>query len=203
MMSGNNPVLEVIYKRRAVRKFKDDGVSVELIDAIVSAGRMAPSAINKQPWRFYIIQNKEHIAELSHSILSSSKWQLLKAGVKEAVNVLLNPSSFKLRDGIKFMNEEDPIFHGAPLVILLTAPKNNEWAALDIGMCAQNMMLTATSFGIASCPVGLAKFIENTNEPEKLGISDSETILLAIILGYADEEPELHARKTDNVIYVD
>lgn len=203
MSDFENEILEKIYQRRAVRKYKDKPVQKELIDKIIAAGRMAPTAINKQSWKFYVFRTKDRIAALSDAVLSSSKWQMLKAGLKEAVHFMLHPSSFKLSDGIKFMSENDPVFHGAPVVILLTAPKNNEWAALDIGMCAQNMMLAAASYNLASCPIGFAKLLDNTDEPSKIGISDSETIHLAIIIGYADETPELHPRKTDNVMYVD
>lgn len=202
MTEFDNKVIEIIYKRRAVRKYKDVPVQKELIDKIIAAGRMAPTAINKQSWKFYVFRNKERIATLSDAILSSSKWQMFKEGMKEALHFMLHPSSFKLSDGIKFINEKDPVFHCAPVVILITAPKNNEWAALDIGMCAQNMMLAAVSYGLASCPIGFAKMLENTSEPPKIGVSESEMIHLALIIGYADEEPELHSRKTDNVYYV-
>lgn len=203
MTDNGNSVMETIYNRRAVRRFKDTPVPAEMIDKIIAAGRMAPSAINKQPWKFYVFRNREKIAALSASIRSSSKWQMLKAGMKEAVHALLHPSSFKLSDGIKFMNEDDPIFHGAPVVILLTSPRRSDWAALDLGMCAQNMMLAAHSLGLATCPVGLAKFIENTSEPGNIGIGEDETVQLAIIMGYAAEVPEMHPRRTDNVKYID
>jgi nitroreductase len=203
MNQHDNPVLQAIFQRRATRKFKSDPVSVEHINAIISAGRMAPSAINKQPWRFYVLHTPDRIRQISEIIRSSSKWQMMKIGLKEAVHALLNPSSFKLSDGIKFFNEEDPIFHKAAVAVVITAPKSSEWAALDIGMCAQNMMLAAHSLGLSTCPVGLAKFIENTDAMEQMGISNDETVHLAVIIGYADEAPELHERKTDNVKFVD
>ena len=41
---------KTIYERRAVRRYKDKPVDRKLIEQVLDAGRMAPSAMNKQPW---------------------------------------------------------------------------------------------------------------------------------------------------------
>ncbi len=195
--------IETIYERRAIRKFKTTEVSKEILNEILNAGRMAPSAMNKQPWKFYVLSSPTTIARFSKAIISESKFTMLKAGVKEAIHHILHPGSFHLKDGIEFMKQEDPIFHGAPLVVFISSPRSSEWAQLDVGMCAQNMMLAAKSLGVDSCPVGLAKFIEQTKEYEAMGIPSSEKIDLALLFGYADEVPVFHERKTDNVTFLD
>ena len=50
---NTNDTIKIIYERRAVRKYKDISVEKNLIEQIIDTGRMAPSAINKQPWKFY------------------------------------------------------------------------------------------------------------------------------------------------------
>ena len=54
-----NEVLKIIYARRAVRKYNDKPLDRKIIEELLDAGRMAPSAINKQPWKFYILTKKE------------------------------------------------------------------------------------------------------------------------------------------------
>jgi nitroreductase len=195
-----NATLQTIYDRRAVRKFKDKAIDRETINHLIDAGRMAPSGMNRQPWRFYVVTDKKLISTMSKEIAKVSVKQIAKISLKEITKSILqylhSPHDFK------FMNASDFIFHGAPLVIFLTAPRENEWAALDIGMCSQNMMLAAKSLGLESCPIGLAKFIEETESISRLGISKSETVLLALIFGYGDETPEVHERKKDNVFFV-
>ena len=56
-----NEVLTTIYDRRAVRKFKDKAVEKTIIEDLIDAGRMAPSAINNQFWKFYVLTKKEDI----------------------------------------------------------------------------------------------------------------------------------------------
>lgn len=44
-----------IYDRRSIRKYQDKEVSMELIEQIIDAARrMAPSAKNRQPWKYIV-----------------------------------------------------------------------------------------------------------------------------------------------------
>ena len=52
-------ILDVIKSRHSVRKFTDQPVSDEDLNAILEAARWAPSGTNKQPWHFIIIKNKD------------------------------------------------------------------------------------------------------------------------------------------------
>lgn len=195
-----NEVLKTIYERRAVRKYKDDPVDRTLIEQLLEAGRMAPSAINKQPWKFYVLTKKDDIAEFSKAIAKASTKVFLKSGLKNIVKTAY--SAFHLSHGVDFLKVEDPIFHGAPVVVFITSQKDNEWAALDIGMCSQNMMLAAKSLGLESCPVGLGKFVEQTDMYSRLNIPPSETVNLALIFGYGNENPEVKERIKNNVLYL-
>jgi nitroreductase len=122
-------------------------------------------------------------------------------GIKEVVKSIVSGIT-NLSHGIDFLMSKDPVFHEAPVVVFITAPKDNEWAALDIGMCSQNMMLAAKSLGLDSCPIGFGKFVEKTKSYSKLNIPSDDRVQLAIIVGYGDETPEVHKRKKDNVFYI-
>lgn len=179
-----NETLTTIYQRRAVRKYKETPVDKVLIEQIIDAGRMAPSAMNRQLWKFYVLTDRELISSLSPLI------------VKVANKVL------SWAHGVDHSKTSDIIFHNAPVVIFITGPKKNPWVALDIGMCCQNMMLAAKSLGLDTCPIGFAKFLEKTDKISLLGMSPSEQIHLALIVGYGDESPLVHERKKDNVKFI-
>ncbi len=196
-----NGTLKTIYKRRAVRKYKDKPVERNLIEQVIDAGRMAPSAINMQPWKFYVLTDKALIKSFSKEIGSAAAKGMIKSGVKNIVKTAI--SGFRLAHGLDFLKEKDAVFHGAPVVIFITAPKDNEWASLDIGMCSQNMMLAAKSLGLDTCPIGMAKYVEGTESYSKLKIPKSEQVHLAIVLGYGNETPPVHERKRDNVFFVE
>jgi nitroreductase len=50
--------MDIIYKRRSIRKFTSRPVSPELINSFIKAGMNAPSAGNEQPWHFVIIDDR-------------------------------------------------------------------------------------------------------------------------------------------------
>ncbi|HAK45708.1 MAG TPA: nitroreductase [Spirochaeta sp.] len=52
-----NGLLPAIENYRTIRLFSDEAVSDEIIESILEAGRRAPSAKNRQPWRFVLITN--------------------------------------------------------------------------------------------------------------------------------------------------
>lgn len=194
----SNETLKTIFERRAVRKYRPDMISDDLLEKVINAGRMAPSAMNGQPWKFYIVTHKDTIASFSREIAKVASEAMLNAAIRypvKAIKSLLHASSGQI--------SEEAIFHGAPVVIFITSPKDNEWAGLDTGMCAQNMMLAAKSLGLDSCPIGFAKFVEQTPVYHRLEVPDSEQVLLAVILGYGDENPEPHPRVTNNAIFID
>ena len=58
---------EVLSKRRSIRKYKETLIQRETILKILEAARVAPSASNKQPWHFIVVENKETIKQLAKS----------------------------------------------------------------------------------------------------------------------------------------
>ena len=57
-------VKEALLKRRSIRKFEDTPVKEEDILELLHAGMSGPSAVNKRPWEFYVVTNKEKLLEL-------------------------------------------------------------------------------------------------------------------------------------------
>jgi len=196
-----NEIIKTICERRAVRKYTDQAVSKEMIEKLLDAGRMAPSAMNRQPWKFYILTSKEDIKLLSGEIVKVGMKSITEMSLKSVANAVVSGITH-LSHGIDFLTAKDPVFHGAPLVIFITSPKENEWAGLDFGMCSQNIMLAAKSLGLDSCPIGFGKFVEKTKDYPKLNIPETEQVQIAIIIGYGNENPEIHERKKDDVFWV-
>ena len=58
---------EAIFTRRSIRKYQDRPVEDEKIEKLLRAAMAAPSAMNQQPWEFYVIKDKEKIKELAGS----------------------------------------------------------------------------------------------------------------------------------------
>lgn len=52
-------VFEAISKRRSIRKYKDTPVEDDKLEMILEAARIAPSAANRQEWKFIVVKNKK------------------------------------------------------------------------------------------------------------------------------------------------
>jgi nitroreductase len=53
-------ILDAIFTRRSIRKFKQQKISEKSVEVMLKAAMYAPSAANTQPWEFIVI-NKKHI----------------------------------------------------------------------------------------------------------------------------------------------
>ncbi|MEM1543294.1 MAG: nitroreductase family protein [Candidatus Bathyarchaeia archaeon] len=57
-------VFKVICERRSIRKYRDEPIPEEILERILEAGRLAPSAANRQPWSFIVVKDKGVKSEL-------------------------------------------------------------------------------------------------------------------------------------------
>jgi nitroreductase len=63
-------VFEAIRTRRSIRKYKQEPIPDEKLESIFEAARLAPSAGNRQPWRFIVVQDtdrKKALAEAANN----------------------------------------------------------------------------------------------------------------------------------------
>ena len=58
-------LIDIIMSRRSVRKYKEKNIPKEILKKILTAGKYAPSAANKQPWHFIVITDQEIKEKLS------------------------------------------------------------------------------------------------------------------------------------------
>lgn len=62
-------VLDVIRRRRTIRRFTEDDVSKEEVETLLEMAMCAPNRLNRQPWHFLIIRDKalqKRIADTYH-----------------------------------------------------------------------------------------------------------------------------------------
>lgn len=52
-------LLDIITNRRSVRRYTDQEVEQKKIDYIMECVRLAPSAVNHQPWKFYVVRSEQ------------------------------------------------------------------------------------------------------------------------------------------------
>jgi nitroreductase len=171
-------IMDIIKKRKSVRAYKEQSLPEDTIYAILEAARYAPSARNLQQLEYKVITNKGLIKKLSDGIAAIIRQDNL---------------SFPPRPGFPARAN---FFYNAPLLIMITGPKENQWIDSDAALAAQNIMLYATSIGLGTCFIGMARFIERDKVLlQELHIPKDRKIAAAVICGYADEKPAEKEKK--------
>jgi len=186
----SNAVLENIYQRRSVRNYSDKDVPDETIKEIIRAGTYAPTAVNKQPWRFVVVKNKPLIEEYD----DRAKKAFL-AAYKDTENS-------DLVRYVQYLSKPTTrLFYGAPVLIFVFASPDviNEH---DCALAAENMMLAAHSLGIGSCWIGLAVGLGYDVEfLKEVGVPEGHKLIAPLIFGYPTKDNlKAPARNVDVVL---
>jgi len=58
-------LLQVIFRRRSIRRYRGKPIPDDVLRNILEAGRLAPSADNAQPWHFVVVTEQKTKAKLS------------------------------------------------------------------------------------------------------------------------------------------
>jgi nitroreductase len=188
---NSNPVLSNIYGRRSIRNFTPETIPDEIIREIINAGTYAPSAVNKQPWRFVVVKNPETIARFGEQ--AKKRWLALYKDSNDP----------DIRGLLRFMGQPGTkIFYGAPVLVLVFSSPDAFRGDIDCTLAAGNMMLAAHSMGIGSCWIGLAMTLGSDKEfLEEIGVPEDHKLAAPLIFGYPEKKnPRAPARNTDVVL---
>ncbi len=154
--------LDFIYKRKSIRKFKDEKVPREDILEMLKAATYAPSPKNQQNWHFVVLQNSnvinkivdivteshKYIASLAKTELESQKYmRFLKYYIafKDApVLVMVYCNEYEMIEEkiLRESNVDEAVIKG-----LLSSHS----AVQAIGAAVENFLLAASSVGYGAC----------------------------------------------------
>lgn len=92
----------------------------------------------------------------------------------------------------------------APVYMFIAAQDNYDMSRIDCGLLAENICLSAWSYGIGSINLGMPvrALMEKPEILAKLGFDEHYDLCLVLALGYADEQPAAKPRKADKVQFV-
>ncbi len=187
--------MDFIKERRSIRKFTAQHVEKKHIDEILGAAVLAPSAKNRQPWKFIVYSGCS-----KDEILIEMEKGLLKT--KEELRNMPN-SEYMLSDAFNTLR----IMHDAPIVIMVLNTNGGSpfvpvepfdriteiCDSLSIGAAVENMLIKATELGIGSLWIANTCFAYN----ELVNyIGTNSQLIGAVALGYANEAPEARPRKS-------
>jgi len=82
-----NETIKTIHFRKSVRHFTDKKITKEQIETIVEAGMAAPSAMNGQPWEFFVITEQNILVALSKGLTHTPMLDKVSAAIIVCGNI--------------------------------------------------------------------------------------------------------------------
>jgi nitroreductase len=197
-------ILELMQKRRSIRRFKSEVPSDADILKLIEAAVAAPSAANKQPWRFLIAKKKKHF-EIIAKAVNDARQNYLS---------LLSPeyrSEFE-HYSVNFMNFQNapviiiPIyraFQGISAMLKETPPQKevvflrsfeHDTALMSVSLAVQNILLISEAIGLGACCM-TGPLIAKADIERCLHVPKGWQIAAFISVGYPAETPSDPGRK--------
>ncbi|AGL01740.1 nitroreductase family protein [Desulfoscipio gibsoniae] len=184
-------LIEVIRKRRSIRKYKPDPVPDEYIRKIMEAARLAPSGTNLQPWRFVVVKSAEKRRELAqHTLEFVATAPVVVACCIDITAYKYTPQRIKeLTDAGAFTGIDMGAFGGDEYMKKRQAMDENAlraYASLNCAISIEHLILRATDLGLGTCWVMMFK---QNGVKEVLKLGESIQVVALVPVGYADQDP--------------
>ena len=156
---------ECLHSRRSIRQFTDQPVDRELIQELLRAATLAPSASNLQPWRFVVLDDPSLVQKI----------RAFSPGIGG------NPPCLILfcLDDRRLPAQGD----GAP---------DRTCGVLDLAMAAENLMLAAVSQGLGTCVI---KSFHPQIVRKILNLPEQIQPEFLVTLGHPRRRPEMPRRR--------
>lgn len=171
----------IMKDRRSIRKYKPDPVPEAVLTTILSAGGLAPSGANRQPWLYLVVDDpavKREIRRLSEE--ADARWNAAQPGAFR---------SWLRQQGIA--ETAKPFLEAAP-ILLCVFGRTSEPYWLESTWISVSYLLLATE------EQGLGTFTYTPGYPgflnALLDVPEVFSPQAILPMGYADEIPESKAR---------
>lgn len=163
-------LLQAIKTRRSIRVFKEDKIPREVIDMILEAGRLAPTAANRQKISYAVLEEKINECE---KIATTKARKLISAGKK--IIPMLSTLNF----------DEHFFFKKAPVAIVIFS--NDKISA---SLAAENMAFMAEANGLGVLYSGFfTGYVNMSNKIRKIiGVEKKEKAVTTLVIGYPGVE---------------
>ncbi len=165
---------KAISSRKTIRKFQNKNVPDNYLYEIIQSAMLAPSAKNRQPWRFYILDDnqKNDITNMMYDWASENK----------DIHTSIKGSANQMKTANKAIIIYTPNYHSKNKKTYYKKPDY-----LSLGAAIENMNLKCFDLGLGCTWLCDTLYIENEIN-NYLKIDDLEQVS-TLIIGYPEEIP--------------
>lgn len=179
--------LDLVLKRRSIRRYKPDPIPEDKIRYVLEAARQAPSWANQQCWKYIVVTDEDLKRKIVGSMLPPPPPTMFPPSWDRS---LLPPFEPRPRDWaaqapVLIVGCADPSKSGRK--------EGKDYYLVDMGISMEHLILAATEQGLGTCWIG-GGFNEATVK-EVLGIPEEIRVVALTPLGYPDEQPSPRPRR--------
>ena len=182
---------DLLNNRRSIRDFENKAVPVEIVTELIKNSCLAPSASNKQPWKFIIVNNKDLIKRIS----DESK-KVLLAEIENSSDSPSRNYETVLR------NPEFNIFYNAPCLVYIIGSKTSQNLWVDCTLAACYFMFCASERGLGTCWIGWGRHIKDPELLNLVGLPEDHKIIAPLIVGYPKHIPSAPKRLEPQILKI-
>lgn len=207
-------VMNAILSRKSVRKYSDRVIPDSDIRKIVEAGRLAPSWVNVQPWKFIVVKSQE----IKDLLYEASGGQKQVKTAQAVICCVVDLDSWNKTNFGKVLQQrglDDSTIEGIVSSNLLNPSNLGEYEALlrsveQLTYAVAYMTLEAEELGIGCCVVGamsndLTRVSDEVTQKvkEELGLNNRQVLVDMLTLGYEDSAVQVKKlrKPADEVIF--
>lgn len=195
MEAGGDGFYELAATRQSIREFRDDPVPDALITRLLSIASQAPSAHNRQPWRYVVLPQDETRQQLVRAMSDRFRADLERDGLPaEEIERLVDRGRRRLLDPpvviLLCMTMEDMDQYPDPARQMA----ERTMAVQGVALAGGQLLLAAHAHGLGGCWVCAPLFVPEIVRAQ-LDLPASWEAQAAIILGWPAEEGRDRTRR--------
>ncbi len=160
LTTAQQAAIDNIMTRTSIRSWEDKAVPDELVDILLRAGMAAPTAVNRQPWHFVVLDQRDDIDRLANG-----------------------------RGGGMVRKAPLAIVVCGDMNLALDGIARDYWVQ-DASAATENILLAANAVGLGAVWTGVYPIDERVKQvKDALQLTDNLVPLCTILIGYPHEHP--------------
>lgn len=185
-----------IQSRRSIRKFKPDPIADHDLQAIMEAARLAPSALNLQPWRYVITKSqsiRESLARSTPSTFIAQAPVIIICCIELTAFDAIGARYRELHQANAFV--DTPFANASPEELLKNKPLDPQWIqahlVFNAAIAIEHIALKAADLGLGSCWIGE---FDPDKVKQTLGLNERYQVVALMPIGYPVQMPQARPR---------
>lgn len=168
----------LVKNRQSCRDFNGNPLGKDTVERIAKLAMLAPSACNSQPWKMYLVNERERVQAVAEATQDGGH-NKFTSGAQAFIVISEKDATLKDSVAANF--------------------SRNHFVKYDIGELLAYITLGAESLGVSTCIIG---WLNQEKIKKAISLPDGEAVNVIVALGYSDIPLREKKRKPEEEVIV-